>query len=122
MRRGTRKLLAVVAMAALAAVPFRPVQAQQASPGTALAPPPSSLEQRLSEHSARQQAWLAGRERRAESRMRRLTGDGAAAGARSVEQSAIGAVNSGSFARLAIGGILVVAAMAALQADADRNR
>jgi|GEM_PF-3359593 len=110
-----RSLYAIVVAVALAAAPTL-AAAQEARVNQTPVPPPSSLELRLQEHAAREQGREASKQAQAESRLRRLTGSGGAAGTRAVEQNAIGAVSGGTVVRVAIGGLLVWAAVAAFQA------
>jgi len=117
-----RRVLAIVTLLAVLSAPHTVSFAQQAGAAQPAPTPPSSLELRLREHAARQQRYEAGREAREESRLRRLTGSGEPAGAREVEVTAVGAVTAGTAVRIAVGGILVLAAMAALQADSAHNR
>lgn len=114
-------ILAVICLPLGAPAPSH-AQSGASMPLKTLNPPPSSLQRRLAEHRQRQAELAAQRPLRQKSRLRRLTGDGQAAGATNGSTPAAvtagdSPLNSGVVARAAMAAAAYAAMVAALTGD-----
>jgi hypothetical protein len=81
--------------------------------------PPGNIELRVREHDVRLKQQAAERQRLQESRLRRLTGSGPAAGPAQAAVSSVGSVRAGRIAvQAAIGAVIGMAAISAANEDA----
>ena len=103
-------------LATLLVVGTSTASAQQAE--TAPPPPPSNFELRLQEHQARQAKRKEALAERTESRLRKLTGSGSAAGTSGATDTPVGMLDIGLPVKAAIAAVIGIAASTAFGNDA----